>query len=362
MPQVCVSQLAAALSQRLLRVEEWAEALEHPVGVGLDRVIDPLDLATLEIAVAEQCAHVVLRAPQQRRARAGRRRVELGRGAEHAPDRSLRRPAADADRAVSARHALQLGRGALVVGGEHVAEGGEHAVEAIVLEGQLLRVALDPLDLHAGRARLLTGEGQQVGLEVESRNARTRPDGGVGGVPGAAGHVEHIHARLHAGTLHADLAHPEDAAGHRVPIARAPHRLRIHGIAAWRLPVPRSSPGRATLPRMDSIVTASEVTRRYGEGAAAVDALAGVSVEFERGRYSAIMGPVGVREVDADAHPRRARPPHLGLGADRRRGDHRARRRRPDQAAPRQARLHLPVLQPDSGAHRARRTSCCRCR
>ncbi len=44
---------------------------------------------------------------------------------------------------------------------------------------------------------------------------------------------------------------------------------------------------------MDSIVTASDLTRRYGEGAAAVDALAGVSVEFERGRYSAIMGPSG---------------------------------------------------------------------
>jgi putative ABC transport system ATP-binding protein len=44
---------------------------------------------------------------------------------------------------------------------------------------------------------------------------------------------------------------------------------------------------------MDSIVTASDVTRRFGEGAAAVDALAGVSVDFERGRYSAIMGPSG---------------------------------------------------------------------
>ena len=42
---------------------------------------------------------------------------------------------------------------------------------------------------------------------------------------------------------------------------------------------------------MDSIVTATDVRRRYGEGAAAVDALAGVSVDFERGRYSAIMGP-----------------------------------------------------------------------
>jgi putative ABC transport system ATP-binding protein len=46
---------------------------------------------------------------------------------------------------------------------------------------------------------------------------------------------------------------------------------------------------------MDSqpIVSASDVRRRYGEGAAAVDALDGVSVSFERGRFSAIMGPSG---------------------------------------------------------------------
>jgi len=44
---------------------------------------------------------------------------------------------------------------------------------------------------------------------------------------------------------------------------------------------------------MTAIVTANDVRRRYGEGAAAVDALAGVSVEFERGRFGAIMGPSG---------------------------------------------------------------------
>jgi putative ABC transport system ATP-binding protein len=44
---------------------------------------------------------------------------------------------------------------------------------------------------------------------------------------------------------------------------------------------------------MDPIVTATDVRRRYGEGDAAVDALAGVSVSFERGRFSAIMGPSG---------------------------------------------------------------------
>ena len=44
---------------------------------------------------------------------------------------------------------------------------------------------------------------------------------------------------------------------------------------------------------MDSIVTAVDVNRRYGEGDAAVDALAGVTVGFERGRFGAIMGPSG---------------------------------------------------------------------
>jgi putative ABC transport system ATP-binding protein len=45
--------------------------------------------------------------------------------------------------------------------------------------------------------------------------------------------------------------------------------------------------------RMDSIVFATDVLRRFGEGDAAVNALAGVSVGFERGRFSAIMGPSG---------------------------------------------------------------------
>jgi putative ABC transport system ATP-binding protein len=44
---------------------------------------------------------------------------------------------------------------------------------------------------------------------------------------------------------------------------------------------------------MDPIVIATDVHRRYGEGPTAVDALAGVTVSFERGKYSAIMGPSG---------------------------------------------------------------------
>jgi putative ABC transport system ATP-binding protein len=45
--------------------------------------------------------------------------------------------------------------------------------------------------------------------------------------------------------------------------------------------------------RAKAIVQARDLTRRYGEGEAAVDALAGVSVEFPTGRFAAIMGPSG---------------------------------------------------------------------
>jgi len=44
---------------------------------------------------------------------------------------------------------------------------------------------------------------------------------------------------------------------------------------------------------MTAIVAAHQLTRRYGEGEVAVDALAGLDVEFEAARFAAIMGPSG---------------------------------------------------------------------
>jgi putative ABC transport system ATP-binding protein len=43
----------------------------------------------------------------------------------------------------------------------------------------------------------------------------------------------------------------------------------------------------------NGVVSANEVTRRYGEGDTAVDALRGVSLEVEQGKLTAIMGPSG---------------------------------------------------------------------
>jgi putative ABC transport system ATP-binding protein len=49
----------------------------------------------------------------------------------------------------------------------------------------------------------------------------------------------------------------------------------------------------ASQPESTAVVTAHEVTRRYGEGATAVDALRGVDLEVERGKLTAVMGPSG---------------------------------------------------------------------
>src|SRR5438034_7893970 len=41
------------------------------------------------------------------------------------------------------------------------------------------------------------------------------------------------------------------------------------------------------------VVEAHELTRRYGEGDTAVDALRGVSLDVARGKLTAVMGPSG---------------------------------------------------------------------
>ena len=64
-------------------------------------------------------------------------------------------------------------------------------------------------------------------------------------------------------------------------------------------------------------------------------------------------GPLGLGQVDSDAHPRRARQADLGHASSSTASrDHRARRQGADPAPPRQARLRLPVLQPAAGPHR----------
>jgi len=46
-------------------------------------------------------------------------------------------------------------------------------------------------------------------------------------------------------------------------------------------------------PYRGPVVAGADVTRRYGEGSTAVDALRGVSLEVQRGQLTAVMGPSG---------------------------------------------------------------------
>ena len=98
-----------------------------------------------------------------------------------------------------------------------------------------------------------------------------------------------------------------------------------------------------------AVVVGRDLTRRYGEGDTAVDALRGVTVEIAPGKATAVMGPSGsgkstlMHILAGSTSPRRAR-------SNRGNGDHDAGRQRPDQAAARAHRLRVPVLQPAADA------------
>ena len=109
-------------------------------------------------------------------------------------------------------------------------------------------------------------------------------------------------------------------------------------------------------------MVARDVTRRYGEGETAVDALRGVSVEVPQGKLDRGHGAVGVGQVDADAHPRRARQADLRLGHGRRDGDHDAQGLRPDEAPPRATSASSSSSSTSCRCSPRRRTSACRSR
>ena len=94
----------------------------------------------------------------------------------------------------------------------------------------------------------------------------------------------------------------------------------------------------------------SELTRRYGAGDTAVDALRGVSLEIPRGHLTAVMGPSGSGKSTLM---------HILAGLDKPSSGtveidgvehHDAQGQRPDEAPPPPHRLRLPVLQPAADA------------
>jgi putative ABC transport system ATP-binding protein len=68
---------------------------------------------------------------------------------------------------------------------------------------------------------------------------------------------------------------------------------RTHPVLQTPTPGATLLDGVATANNAPAAVSAADVTRRYGSGEAAVDALRGVTIAVPRGQFAAIMGPSG---------------------------------------------------------------------
>ena len=99
-------------------------------------------------------------------------------------------------------------------------------------------------------------------------------------------------------------------------------------------------------------VSAKDVTRRYGEGDTAVDALRGVSLDVPAAQLTSIMGPSGSGKSTLMHILAGLDKPTVGRGRDRRNADRDPERQRADEAPPRAHRLRVPVLQPAPDADR----------
>ena len=54
-----------------------------------------------------------------------------------------------------------------------------------------------------------------------------------------------------------------------------------------------ATPATEAMPAAGAVVSARDLTRRYGEGDTAVDALRGISLDVPKGQLTAVMGPSG---------------------------------------------------------------------
>ena len=119
----------------------------------------------------------------------------------------------------------------------------------------------------------------------------------------------------------------------------------------------------AVLPSTSTIAArAVDAVKVYGRGATEVRALDGVTIDFERGRLTAIMGPSGSGKstlLHCLAGPRHA---HVGHGVHRRHRPDDPDRHAAHGAAARSDRIRVPGVQPHPDAERPRRTSRCRSR
>ena len=113
------------------------------------------------------------------------------------------------------------------------------------------------------------------------------------------------------------------------------------------------APALTLVDQPEATVYARNLTRRYGAGDSAVQALADVSLDIADGRLTAVMGPSGSGKSTLMHLLAGLDRPTSGRVGDRGPRHHHDGRRRAHEAAARAHRLRLPVLQPAADAHGA---------
>ena len=169
---------------------------------------------------------MLLAAPQRRRLRAGRRRRrERLHRPEQVAEHALRRPAQQRDRPAGPAHPYQLVRRSLVVRREHHADRRHDDVVGLVLEGQVLGVGLDPVDVETVSLGAFRARCQQIGRQVAGRHAGAALGGRDGRIARARRHVEHAQAGADPGRIREPLPDgQQEGVHHQGVVALPPHR------------------------------------------------------------------------------------------------------------------------------------------
>jgi hypothetical protein len=176
--------------------------------------------------VAKEDPHVILRAPEERRPRAGRRGRRVPRqDPKEVATCPARSEVHHANHAAGPAHAQHLVRRRLMVGREHRAKTRGHDIELGIGERKLLCVAFHPFEVDVRVACRAAALVEVLGCHIRRDDLRTRLRRANGDIASASRDVEHALSLSNAARL--DQHRPElPYARGREPVivAQCPHR------------------------------------------------------------------------------------------------------------------------------------------
>ena len=160
-----------------------------------------------------------------------------------APGVAVVRPSGHRDATADATDADELAGSTLVIRGEHGAERRNDAVEALVCERQILRVAFDPLDVDPRLGRTTPGVLEELRREIQADDLRAATRSRNCDVASCArADVQQVETRTKVDALEDNRTHRLNQPRVGVPVTgrpRRPYQLRRGRSGAEDLPSQR---------------------------------------------------------------------------------------------------------------------------